>query len=79
MKSLKQKLTYQFQQNWESICNNSSKGVIYMFFSNLNFRCQPYVSCNLSNYMKQVLDRFRTSNHRLPIETGKWNDIETFL
>ena len=27
IKSLKQKLTDQFQQNWESICNNSSKGV----------------------------------------------------
>lgn len=27
IKSLKQKLTDQFQQNWESICNNSSRGV----------------------------------------------------
>lgn len=26
--------------------------------------------------MKQVLARFRTSNHKLPIETGGWNDIE---
>lgn len=54
MKSLKQKLTYQSQQNWESICNNSSKSVLYIY-----------------SYMKQVFDRFRTSNHRLPIETGK--------
>lgn len=30
IKSLEQKLTDQFQQNWESICNNSSKGVIYI-------------------------------------------------
>lgn len=26
--------------------------------------------------MKQILARFRTSNHKLPIETGRWNDIE---
>lgn len=76
IKSLEQKLTDQFQQNWESICNNSSKGVIYKLFTNLDFRCQPFVNCNLSIYMKQVLARFLTSNHKLPIETGRWNDIE---
>lgn len=26
--------------------------------------------------MKQVLARFRTSTHKLPIETGRWNGIE---
>lgn len=57
IKSLKLKLTDQFQQNWESTCNNSSKGVIYKLFTNLEFRCQPYVNCNLSNYMKQILAR----------------------
>ena len=76
IKSLEQKLTDQFQQNWESICNNSSKGVIYKLFTNLDFRCQPFVNCNLSIYMRQVLARFLTSNHKLPIETRRWNDIE---
>lgn len=76
IKSLKQKLTDQFQQNWESICNNFSKGVIYKLFTTLDFRCQPYVNCNLSYYMKQVLARFRTSNNKLPTETGRLNDIE---
>lgn len=45
-------------------------------FTNLDFRCQPHVNCNLSNYMKQVLARFRTSNHKFPFKTGRWNDIE---
>lgn len=76
IKSLKQKLTDQCQQNWESICNNSSKGVTYKLFTNSNFRCQPYVNCYLSNYKKQILARFRTSNHILPIEIGRWNDTE---
>lgn len=26
--------------------------------------------------MSQILVRFRTSNHRLPSETGRWNDTE---
>lgn len=76
IKSLKPKLTDQFQQNWESICNNFSKGVIYKLFTTLDFRCQPYVNCNLSYYMKQVLAKFRTSNNKLPTETGRLNDIE---
>lgn len=48
IESLKQKLTDQFQQNWESICNKSSKGEIYKLFTDLNFRCQSYVNCNIS-------------------------------
>lgn len=32
IKSLKQKLRDQFQQYWESICNYSSKGVIYIVY-----------------------------------------------
>ena len=76
IKSLKQKLLDQFQQNWNSTCNDSSKGVTYNLFTNLHFGCQLYVDSRLNNYKKQILARFRTANHKLPIETGRWEGIE---
>lgn len=72
IKSLKQRC----QQNWESICNNFSKGVIYKIFTNLYLTCKFFANCNLSIYKKQILSRFRTSHYELPIDIGRWNDTE---
>ena len=73
--NIKQRLTDQFRQTWESNCNNSSKGITYNLFTLGNFECQNYINSTLSNFKKSILARFRTTNHRLPIETGRWVNI----
>ena len=73
---VKQVLNDQFQQDWVSDCCNSSKGTSYNLFTNYNF-CTPfYISSNLSKKNISTLVRFRTSNHKLPIEYGRWLNIE---
>ena len=49
---------------------NSSKGKIYRTFQ-LDFGCEKYLE-KLSNKFRTILLKFRTTNHRLPVETGRW-------
>ena len=63
----------QFKQTWSTSVDNSPKA--------LNYRsCKKRVS--FENYLKILKDkdlfllcRFRNSNHRLPIEIGRWQNI----
>lgn len=75
VKSVKLKLCDQFQQKWSSDCNNSSKGISYRLFTN-DFQLQYYLRSNLCKKNKIILSKFRTSNHRLPIENGRWQNID---
>ena len=69
---VKQRLTDQFIQDWVSRCNESSKGINYRLFTNNILKCQEYILSNISIHKQRILARFRTTNHKLPIETGRW-------
>ena len=55
--------------------NNSSKGQIYKNFK-VNFGFEKYLSI-LSKKFWKTLVKFRTTNHRLPIEVGRWYGVPT--
>jgi hypothetical protein len=64
--SLKQKLFDQFQQKWRSDMNNSSKGLCYKIFKDC-FEFENYLNL-LDDKDRQLLCKFRTCNHRLPMQ-----------
>ena len=49
---------------------NSSKGKIYRTFK-LDFGCEKYLE-KLPKKFRIILSKFRTTNHRLPVETDRW-------
>jgi hypothetical protein len=67
---VKQILRDQFIQKWHSDINNSSRGQFYSGFKN-DFCLENYL-LRLSEYNRKWITKFRTSNLRLPIETGRW-------
>ncbi|XP_061167256.1 uncharacterized protein LOC133176104 [Saccostrea echinata] len=71
--AVKQRLSDQFIQKWHSDINNSSKGQIYKIFKS-DFGFEKYLSI-LPSKLQKILIKFRTSNHHLPIETGRWSNI----
>lgn len=73
-KIVKQILVDQFLQNWNSLLQNSSKGTNYALFKD-NIQIEKYLSILNGPLVKSML-RFRTGNHKLPVEVGRWNDIE---
>jgi hypothetical protein len=53
---------------------NSSKRLGYKLFKE-NFKFEPYL--DILTYKNRItFCKFRTGNHRLPIETGRWNGID---
>lgn len=71
---VKQTLFDQFLQNWRSSLNNSSKGKNYNIFKD-NIEIESYFRVLPKNlYLNMV--RFRTANHKMPIETGRWNNVD---
>ena len=72
-RSFKQKLKDTYLQNWNSLVVKSSSGKNYRIFKhkfemNKYFTYLPFKQC-------RVLTAFRTRNHRLPIEVGRWSSI----
>ncbi len=64
----------QFQQKWSENIHKSPKTMNYRIYK---------TSHNLEKFMSILSDRdiitlmrFRTMNHRLPIERGRWNHIQ---
>ena len=70
---VRQRLNDQFIQKWESDINNSSKGQIYRIFKS-HFGREKYLEI-LPAKLRKTYIKFRTSNHRLPIETGRWTNV----
>jgi len=71
---VKQRLLDQFTQNWFASLNNSTKALNYRIFKEkLEFE-EYFNILNLSDSIK--ICRFRTTNHHLPVETGRWRHIE---
>ena len=72
--SVKLRLQDQFKQKWQSDVENSSKGTTYRLFKQC-FEFEKYLDI-LQPKDAIVLCAFRVSNHRLPIETGRWKNID---
>ena len=71
---VKNRLQDQFQQQWNSTINNSPKCLVYRMYKN-EYCFEKYLDvlpCNL----RKVLCKFRTMNHSLPIEKGRYFNIE---
>ena len=70
VETFKQKLKDQYLQNWSSRVDQSPSGKNYRLFKN-SFELNPYFTY-LSNKESKLLTAFRTRNHHLPIEIGRW-------
>ena len=69
--AISQRLQDQYIQTWSSLVDSSSSGFNFKLFKD-SFECSRYFSL-LPNYYSKILIAFRARNHRLPIETGRWN------
>lgn len=72
---VKQILSDQFLQVWYSECSISSRGASYNLFTHFEFKLQNYLASELSYTNKTILSNFRCSNHKLPVEVGRWKNI----
>ena len=69
---VEQILSDQFSQKWREDILASPKGIYYQHFKQ-SLKFEPYLL--LPRTISQTLLKFRTSNHNLPIETGRWSGI----
>ena len=72
--SIKLRLHDQFKQGWYSLIEHSPKALNYRIFKE-NFEFENYFRV-LEDKDIYTLCKFRTTNHKLPIETGRWNNID---
>jgi hypothetical protein len=63
----------QYLQNWSNSISLSSRGKTYKLFKQ-QFTFEKYFNVIPQN-LWTVIIKFRTSNHYLPVETGRWNNI----
>ncbi|XP_067652544.1 uncharacterized protein [Haliotis asinina] len=71
--NVKRVLIDQFYQSWNATTNASSKGKYYILYKEVH-NLNPNLLELLPN-LRIWYTRFRTANHRLPIETGRWTSI----
>ena len=71
--AIKLRLSDQYKQHWANQVSISKKGTTYRIFK-INFNLENYL-LNLFPHYRNTMTKFRTSNHKLPIETGRWTDI----
>ena len=73
-KAIKQILIDQFIQSWNHslTATDSSKGRNYSLFKDSIYQ-EKYLSI-LNITLAKIMLRFRSGNHKLPIEVGRWND-----
>ncbi len=71
--NVKQILIDQFKQNWFSDINTSPKALNYRLFKD-KFEFENYINI-LDDKNITTMCRFRTLNHHLPIEKGRWQNI----
>jgi hypothetical protein len=60
----------QFLQDWNSSVHNSPKAFNYRIFKT-DFKFEEYFNI-LDKQNSLLLCKFRTTNHKLPIEKGRW-------
>ena len=71
--TIRQKLSDQFIQHWFSQINNISRGEFYSLFKN-EFQLESYL-LKLTQCERINITKFRCSNIKFPIETGRWAGI----
>ena len=72
-KEIKQRITDQGIQNIESKCRNSNKGKGYLSLKT-SWNTEHYLSV-LESKKTKTLIKFRTANHKFPVETGRYRQI----
>jgi hypothetical protein len=72
--TVKQILCDQFLQKWNRDKEDSPKGYNYNMFKQ-ELRLENYL-LKLPSTLAKVMCKFRTGNAKLPIETGRWYNIE---
>ena len=72
--SVSKRLKDQYRQIWNDNLNVYPKCITYRIFKSTH-SCETYLF-HLPDKLRTVYVRFRTSNHYLPIETGRWQNIE---
>jgi hypothetical protein len=70
---IKERLHYHFIQQCFTDIENSSRGEFYSIFK-FEFGFEKYLS-KLSVKNRINLSKFRSSNMKFPIETGRWQNI----
>lgn len=73
-KTVKRIMLDQFQQTWNGNLQTSSKGKNYSLFQD-NIRTEAYINILQGSLVISML-KFRTANHKLPIEIGRWNGTD---
>lgn len=73
-KIVKRTMLDQFQQNWNGNLQTSSKGRNYSLYQD-NILIENYINILHGSLVIAML-KFRTANHKLPIEVGRWNDTD---
>ena len=71
---VKSTLRDQYIQKWHANIDSSSKGVTYKKFKTI-FCLEKYLLLLQPRQWKPII-KLRTSNHYLPVETGRWNNTE---
>ena len=74
--AVKNSLQDQYVQEWNTINNNSSKCVLYRTFKR-NFVFENYLT-TLAPYNRKLFCKFRTINHKLPIEVRRYSGRPRF-
>ena len=69
---IKQRLENQYEQQWRNEINESSKCTLYRIFET-EFKFENYL-CFLPLYERKTFCKFRTCNHKLPIEVGRYTN-----
>ena len=72
--AIKPILIDQFLQIWRSEMGKSNKGTNYNIIKD-NISLENYFTSLPTNLYLNLV-RFRTGNHKLPVETGRWNDTD---
>ena len=71
--NIKMRLHDQFQQTWRETLHNCSKTLNYCIFKETFIFEQYFDILDEKDFL--TLCKFRTTNHKLPIEHGRWNNI----
>ena len=71
--TIKQRLTDLFKNEWYSTIENSSKCTLYRSFKH-TFGFEKYLVQTPTTLVNHLI-KYRTRNHKLPVETGSWYGI----
>ena len=74
VEAIKLRLKDQFKQEWQHDIMHCNKTIVYRIYKDTH--CYENYLSNLNSKSRLALCRFRLSNHKLPIERGRFSNIE---